>query len=147
MPKYGRLSLAVLCAFEIGAASAALAGDYSDGGSYNTPYGMNPGQQNQPIDPSLRDANGNLSVVNGVFTSSNMGQASVQQMSSLGAFNSGSTLTSGGVGFGNAGTVTSAQAVGNALNVVTVGTGNTVIVNSHQTNNGDQTATVNTNGN
>src|SRR6185503_21002622 len=82
------------------AAQAARAADYGTSGDYNNPYGMSSSQENAPIDPSLRDANGNLSVVNGVFTSSNMGQASVQQMSSLGAFNSGSTLNTGGVGFG-----------------------------------------------
>lgn len=128
------------------AAQAARAADYGTSGDYNNPYGMSSSQENAPIDPSLRDANGNLSVVNGVFTSSNMGQASVQQMSSLGAFNSGSTLNTGGVGFGS-GNVAQAQAIGNQLNVVTVGSGNTVIVNSHQSNNGDQNATVNENGN
>jgi holdfast attachment protein HfaA len=127
------------------AAGAAHAADYGAAGDYNNPYGMSSAQENAPIDPSLRDGNGNLSVVNGVFTSSNMGQASVQQMSSLGAFNTGSTLSTGGVGFG--GNVAQAQAIGNQLNVVTVGSGNTVIVNSHQTNNGDQSATVNENGN
>ena len=45
------------------------------------------------------------------------------------------------------GSIMQAQAIGNQLNVVTVGTGNTVIVNSHQTNNGDQSATVNSDGN
>jgi len=121
-------------------AQTALADGYGNAGDYNAPYGMNPGQPNQPIDPSLRDANGNLVVENGVFTSSNMGAAGAQQMSSLGAYSNGTTLMSGGVGMGS---VMQAQAIGNQLNVVTVGTGNTVIVNSHQTNNGDQSATVN----
>lgn len=127
-------------------ARAALADGYGGASDYNTPYGMSPGQANQPIDPSLRDANGNLVVENGVFTSSNMGAGSTQQMSSLGAYNTGTTLMSGGVGMG-AGNIMQAQAIGNQLNVVTVGTGNTVIVNSHQTNNGDQSATVNNDGN
>src|SRR2546423_1397871 len=85
----------------LAAVESANAGDYGGAGDYNSPYGMSSGQENAPIDPSLRDANGNLSVVNGVFTSSNMGQASVQQMSTLGAFNTGSTLNTGGVGFGS----------------------------------------------
>ena len=126
-------------------AQSANAGDYGSPGDYNNPYGMGSAQENAPIDPSLRDANGNLSVVNGVFTSSNMGQASVQQLSTLGAFNTGSTLSTGGVGFGS-GNIAQAQAIGNQLNVVTVGSGNTVIVNSHQTNDGNQSATVNENG-
>ncbi|HUJ47193.1 MAG TPA: holdfast anchoring protein HfaA [Rhizomicrobium sp.] len=129
---------------------AATVAARADGGSsasdYNNPYGMTAGQSNQAIDPSLRDANGNLSVVNGVFTSSNMGGASTQQMSSMGAVNAGTTLNSGGVGFGGGGVIATSQAIGNSLNVVTVGTGNTVIVNSHQTNNGDQNATTEVNG-
>jgi len=140
------LPLAAICgAVLLMTARAVFAGEYGSAGDYNNPYGMNSAQENAPIDPSLRDANGNLTVVNGVFTSSNMGQASVQQMSSLGAFNTGSTLNTGGVGFGS-GNIAQAQAIGNSLNVVTVGSGNTVIVNSHQTNNGDQSATVNENG-
>ena len=39
-----------------------------------------------------------------------------------------------------------ATAIGNSLNVVTTGSNNTVIVNSTQTNNGDQTANVSING-
>jgi holdfast attachment protein HfaA len=124
----------------------AYAGDLGGAGDYNNPYGMSAGQENAPIDPSLRDANGNLSVVNGVFTSSNMGSGSMQQMSSMGAVGTGSSFNSG-VGFGGGGVSASAQAIGNSLNVVTVGTGNTVIVNSHQTNNGDQNADVDVNGN
>ncbi|MBV9570923.1 MAG: holdfast anchoring protein HfaA [Alphaproteobacteria bacterium] len=146
MAAFGRLSLVVLCfSAAFAAIGAASAGDYGSASDYNSPYGMTAGQENQAIEPSLRDANGNLTVVNGVFTSSNMGSGSVQQMSSLGAYSSGTTLMSGGVGFGG-GNVMQAQAIGNQLNVVTVGTGNTVIVNSHQTNDGDQTATVNNGG-
>ena len=128
------------------AASGAARADGNNSAEYNSPFGMNATQENQAIDPSLRDANGNLALVNGVFTSSNMNPSSMQSMSSLGATGSGGTLNTGGVGFGGPGMVSSAQAIGNSLNVVTVGTGNTVIVNSHQTNNGDQTANVNVDG-
>ncbi|MBV9063703.1 MAG: holdfast anchoring protein HfaA [Alphaproteobacteria bacterium] len=142
MPAYAKLSLAALCLSSVAVLSnLAMADGYGNAGDYNNPYGMSSGQENQAVDPSLRDANGNLTVVNGVFTSANMGQGSVQQMSSLGAYNTGTTLMSGGVGFGG-GNILQAQAIGNQLNVVTIGTGNTVIVNSHQDNNGDQNATV-----
>src|SRR5690348_11915532 len=100
MSRHAAPAFAALC-LAAAAASNASAGEYGTAGDYNAPYGMSSGQENAPIDPSLRDANGNLSVTNGVFTSSNMGQASVQQMSSLGAFNTGSTLTTGGVGLGS----------------------------------------------
>lgn len=146
MPPFN-LPLAVMCGAALCLiARTALADGYGSASDYNSPYGMNSGQANQPIDPSLRDPNGNLTVANGVFTSSNMGAPSTQQMSSLGAYNTGTTLMTGGVGMGS-GSIMQAQAIGNQLNVVTVGTGNTVIVNSHQTNNGDQSATVNNDGN
>jgi holdfast attachment protein HfaA len=127
------------------AASGAARAD-GTASDYNSPYGMSGSQENTAIDPSLRDANGNLAVVNGVFTSSNMNPSTMQSMSSLGAVGSGSTLNTGGVGMGSPGMLNTAQAIGNSLNVVTVGSNNTVIVNSHQTNNGDQTANVNVDG-
>jgi holdfast attachment protein HfaA len=121
-------------AFAIGAAFfapvAAFAGGFSSDESYSHPYGMAAGQENQPVNASLRDANGNLTVVNGQFTSSAMSQQS------------GTSTMSSGVVFGGS----QATAIGNSLNVVTVGSGNTVVVNAHQENNGNQTATVSTNG-
>jgi len=110
--------------------SSAWAVDYSSDENYSHPYGMAAGQENQPVNASLRDANGNLTVVNGQFTSSAMSQQS------------GLNTMSSGVGMGGS----QATAIGNSLNVITVGSGNTVIVNSHQENNGNQTATVTTNG-
>ncbi len=127
------LSAAALCC-EAGAA------DYSNAASYNSAYGMNAGQENQAINPSLRDANGNLSVVNGQFTSSSFSrQTGVQTMGTIGS----STLSSLGTANGTYG---SATAIGNSLNVVTVGNNNTVIVNSSQTNTGNVTATTSLNG-
>ena len=122
---------------------AAQAADYSNSASYNSPYGMTAGQENQTINPSLRDSNGNLTVVNGQFTSSafsqqtgvqSMGTMSSSALASLGA----GTTTGGGVGAAYGG----ATAIGNSLNVVTVGNNNTVVVNSTQTNNGNQNASV-----
>jgi holdfast attachment protein HfaA len=125
-----------------GFATTAQAGDYSNSSSYNAPYGMVAGQENQAANPSLRDANGNLTVVNGVFTSSNFGPSSVGAgASAFGAASAGGVGTSGaGTSFGNA------TAIGNQLNVVTLGNNNTVVVNATQTNNGNQTATNNVSG-
>jgi holdfast attachment protein HfaA len=118
--------------------SLAQVAGFNDAGSYNSGYGMNAGSAQQPTNVSLRDANGNLSVVNGQFTTSTMAQATgVQNLSALGQ--------NSGVGFGNTSNGT-ASAIGNSLNVITTGNNNTVIVNSHQTNNGNQTATVSMNG-
>lgn len=118
-------------------AGAAKAGDYSTSSSYNAPYGMTAAQENQAADPSLRDANGNLTVVNGAFTSANFGPSAGASASA-----SGAASATGGVGTSGAGTAYgSATAIGNQLNVVTLGNNNTVVVNATQTNNGNQTAT------
>jgi holdfast attachment protein HfaA len=128
-------------------AGAAQAADYSNAASYNSPYGMAAGSENQTVNPSLRDANGNLTVVNGQFTSSafsqqtgvqSMGTASSGSLASLG----NNTASTGGLGAAYGG----ATAIGNSLNVVTVGSNNTVVVNATQTNNGNQNASVSLNG-
>ncbi len=117
-------------------AGGACAGDYSNASEYSHPYGMAAGQETQPVNASLRDSNGNLTVVDGQFTSSSMSQQSgVQQSSVMGSGSNGSGAQYAG-----------ATAIGNSLNVVTTGNNNTVIVNSQQTNNGSQTANVSVNG-
>ncbi len=122
------------------ALGAAHAGDFSNVANYNTAYGMTAGEENASVNPSLRDANGNLQVVNGQFQSSTMAQQSgIQNMSAL-----GSGGMSSGVGYGS--TTGTSSAIGNSLNVVTVGNNNTVVVNSSQTNNGNQTALTTING-
>jgi holdfast attachment protein HfaA len=123
--------------------SNAQATDYSNSSAYNAPIGMQSGQENATVNPSLRDGNGNLTVINGQFTSSAMSQASgVQSASAI-----SSSSSSSGVSTGTAHTMFGgASAIGNALNVVTVGSNNTVIVNSTQTNNGNQNASVSLNG-
>jgi holdfast attachment protein HfaA len=139
--------------------AACLAGDagaqVTSAADYNHPYGMTQAGENTPVDPSLRDGNGNLTVVNGQFTSSSMSQQTGLQpmgalgMSSLAASNtivSGASTTTTGAGAGGASMLGTASAIGNQLNVVTVGNNNTVVVNSNQVNNGNQTATVNLSG-
>ncbi|HEY2068964.1 MAG TPA: holdfast anchoring protein HfaA [Rhizomicrobium sp.] len=123
------------------ATTAAYAGDYTQASSYNQGYGMTAGEENAPVNSSLRDANGNLTVVNGQFTSSSMSQTSgVQQMSTIGGGMGTQGVVSNSMGSGGTSTAT-ATAVGNQLNVVTIGSNNTVVVDSSQTNNGNQTAT------
>ena len=118
-----------------GFAVGAQAGDWTSASNYN---GFGATTQNSTSDASLRDANGNLTMVNGQFTSSNFSTQTGAQSA---------TSSSGGVGTSGAGTTFgSATAIGNSLNVVTVGNNNTVIVNSTQTNSGNQTASVDLNG-
>ena len=119
---------------------AAFADDYSNAAAYNHPYGMQAGQENSTINPSMRDANGNLTVVNGQFTSSQFSSSGAMSMSASGSNLANMGNRTSGAAFGGA------TAIGNQLNVVTVGNFNTVVVSSHQTNTGDQTANVSLNG-
>jgi holdfast attachment protein HfaA len=140
-----QIALATLAA-TCGAAlltGAAKADGYSSMAAYNHPYGMAAGQETQAINPSIRDANGNLTVVNGQITSGSVSRQSGVQ--TAGASVSGSN-SSGSGSNGSGGIFGGATAIGNSLNVVTYGSNNTVIVNSKQTNNGDQNANVSING-
>jgi len=120
------------------AGSAQAGSDFSNASSYNAPFGMQAGQENQAVNPSLRDANGNLTAVNGQITSANFGVTS--GASSAASAHSGVGTSGAGTAFGGA------TAIGNSLNVVTLGNNNTVVVNATQTNNGNQTATTTING-
>ena len=125
----------LLAAFGCAFATAALAGPYDNSANYNNPIGMTSAQENQTVNSSLRDANGNLTVVNGQITSSSFSEVNGVQNFTGGVGNPAGTLNG------------TATAVGNQLNVVTAGSNNIVIVSSTQTNNGNQTANTNLNGN
>jgi len=127
---------ALACAFVltlglVGAARAQTMGASS--AQYNAGYGRTAGQENQPVNVSMRDANGNLVVAGGQLLSPMGGSVF-------------SSSTSGGVGSAATGVGAGASAVGNSLSVVTTGSYNTVIVNSKQTNTGAITATATTSG-
>jgi holdfast attachment protein HfaA len=118
-------------AFVALAASAADAGDWTNSSMYN---GYGAASQNAPSNYSMRDGNGNLTMVNGQLTPSYY-QAG-----------SGAQYAGGGVGMGGAGpTAAEASAIGNQLSVVVLGNHNTTIIDSTQINNGNQTATSNVN--
>ena len=118
---------ACVCAVLVFAAGAVGAQTMSaNSASYNAGYGRVAGQENRPVEFSNRDANGNLTVVNGII-----GGASAS------AFAGGAASASAGAGFGTGG----ATAIGNNLVVVTQGDNNTVVIDSIQTNNGVVTAT------
>jgi holdfast attachment protein HfaA len=112
-----------------GGSSAAFANDRT----YSTGYGMTPGQENVAPSGSTRDANGNRVIMNGQLGSGNMSTLSGASQSGVGQ---------PGV-WGNS---ANATAIGNSLNVVVVGSWNTVIVDSTQINNGDQNANASLNG-
>jgi holdfast attachment protein HfaA len=148
-------SVAVLCLCSAASFAGTATAQITSASDYNHPYGMTQGDENAAVNPSLRDSNGNLTLVNGQFTSSGMSQETgLQSMGALGmptlaassSVTSGVSTTSFGGGVGGASTAGTASAIGNSLNVVTVGNNNTVVVNSQQTNTGNQTATVNLTG-
>jgi len=113
-------------------ASGAQAQSWAGSSSYNGYGGSN---MNTASNYSLRDANGNLTLVNGQFESaSNYAAQSGSQSASA---------YTGGVGTSGAGTqYGQASAIGNSLNVVVLGSHNTTVVDTTQINNGNQTATV-----
>ena len=110
------------------AATAAQAQTWTNSAMYNG-YGAT--SQNTASNYSMRDANGNLTMVNGQVTSA------------MYSANSGvQSAYAGGVGTqGAQSTYGQATAIGNSLNVTVIGTHNTTIIDSTQINNGDQTAT------
>lgn len=109
-------------------AGNAVAGDFDQSSTYSVGVGMAPGEENMGANGSTRDANGNRVFINGL----EQGVAYPVTDNANTMAPSGSTS---GVGS------SSATAIGNALNVTVNGAWNTVIVNSKQTNNGNQTAT------
>jgi holdfast attachment protein HfaA len=128
------LAATVIAAMAAGSTGAAQAGDWTNSANYN---GFGTATQNSPSNFSLRDANGNLTMVNGQFVGSSFSSAT-----GVGAANA-----MGGVGMQAQGSVNGqATAIGNSLNVVVVGSHNTTVVDSNQINNGNQTATAQLSG-
>ncbi len=134
-----RLGIALLASAALAAATPLLAQTMSaNSASYNSGWGRSPDQENQAINPSMRDANGNLLVVNGVITNG----------SNQGLFSGGgvATAASGAAASGSGAFASGATAIGNSLSVVTQGNDNIVIVDSRQTNTGTVTANSTTSG-
>ena len=117
--------ITALVVFALATATAAQAGDWTNSGMYN---GYGASSMNTASNYSMRDANGNLTMVNGMIEPSQVSQNS-------------QTSYSGGVGTGSAQNQGQATAIGNSLNVTVVGSHNTTIIDSEQTNTGNQTAT------
>ena len=105
----------------------AQAGDWTNASMYN---GYGAATQNTASGYSMRDANGNLTMVNGQVTSAQYSNNS-----------GGQSAYAGGVGTGSADAYGQATAIGNSLNVTVIGMHNTTIIDSSQINTGNQTAT------
>jgi len=114
----------------------ALAQAAQSAGQFNVPYGKSYNDFNQPFDARTRDANGNRTIVNGRMF---LGSQSNLSFGLGGGFFGGGNFGTSGVGsFGGAGGFGGAGAIGNQLNVTTLGSWNTVIIDSTQINNGNQ---------
>jgi holdfast attachment protein HfaA len=99
---------------------------------YNSGVGSRSGGENTAATGQVRDANGNLIIVDGVMS----GASSVSRQTGV---------RQSGVGYAG-GNSNAATAIGNSLNVTVIGNWNTVIVDSEQVNNGDQNAEAHLNG-
>jgi holdfast attachment protein HfaA len=119
-------------------AQAASNPAYGQSGDFERPFGFSYGQESQGFDANTRDANGNRLILDGRI----MTGMDASTFSSATASASSWAQSMSGAGFSNGSS--SNQAIGNQLNVITNGNYNTVIVNSTQTNNGNQTATSST---
>lgn len=119
-----RIATPILSATLLLCAPPALAQAPFSAGEFERGYGMDTGSFETPIEPGTRDQNGNRLIVDGRITT---GQSSLF----------------GGLGDGGVGDSLSGSAFGNQLTVVTQGSWNTVIVDSTQINNGDQTVIIN----
>lgn len=117
------------------AQSSAQSNGSSGAGQFQAGYGGARYTTARAQTGSTRDANGNRLIVDGIIQSG----ASSYSSSSAGAASAYS-------GAGGSGGIAGSSAIGNSLNVVVQGDHNTVIVNSHQVNNGDITAGTALNG-
>ena len=108
-----------------------------------TPFGFQVGEAGQAFEPGTRDINGNRLIVDGrIITGDDLSSFSTSTLATGGQSLSGAGFF--GRGFGSQATNT---AIGNQLNVVTQGSYNTVIIDSQQINNGNQTAIQNADSN
>jgi len=105
-------------------------------GEFERPFGFGYGEEQSGYDANTRDANGNRVILDGRILTG-MDQSSLSMSSASAGSWSQSTA---GAGFGG---ITTGTAIGNQLNVITQGNWNTVIVDSTQINNGNQTTVLN----
>jgi len=132
MTPNSRFGMLMAASLLLGASAVDAQTMSASSASYNAGYGRTAGQENQPVNVQLSDANGNMVVENGLIRNSASGSVFAS--------------TSAGVETSYSGAGGTASAIGNNLSVVVEGSYNTVIVNSTQTNTGAVTATTAVNG-
>jgi holdfast attachment protein HfaA len=102
-------------------------------GEFERPFGFGYGEEQTSYEANTRDASGNRIILDGRIMTGMDNSSLSTSSASAGAW----SQSTAGAGF------SSGTAVGNQLNVITQGNWNTVIVNSTQINNGDQTTVLN----
>ncbi len=113
----------------LGLAGGATAQEAAYVAEFERPYGFGYGEESRPYDGRTRDPNGNRVIVNGLIE---------------GGTGLGTSLNTGwGQTEGAQGMIGTGSAIGNQLNVITNGSNNTIIIDSTQINNGDQTVALN----
>ncbi len=128
-----KITKTAFCGFVLGVlgASAVQAQNMNtNSASFNAGYGRTAGQENRAVAVGMRDANGNLVIVDGLIL-----HGEDQSTFSASGAATGAVDTFAGVG-----ATGSSTAIGNNLQVITQGNYNTVIVNSVQTNTGNVSA-------
>ena len=133
-PKYTKTvcigGLGVLAAASLlAAALPAVAQEAQSLSEFERPYGYGYGQESTPFSANTRDRLGNRVIINGL----------IEGGSGLGT----GLYTGWGQTDGAAGMIGNGTAVGNQLNVITNGSNNTIIIDSTQINDGDQTVVLN----
>lgn len=123
-------SILGLAAFaSLALAPVANAQAASSASEFERPYGFGYGEESTPFTAASRDASNNRVIINGLIN---------------GGTGLGTGLyTSWGQTDGAPGMLGSGTAIGNQLNVITNGNYNTVIIDSTQINNGDQSVVLN----
>lgn len=123
----GLASLGALTALALAPVANAQAASSSS--QFERPYGYGYGEETRPYSAGSRDASNNRVIINGMIN---------------GGTGLGTSLYTGwGQTDGAPGMIGTGTAIGNQLNVITNGNYNTVIIDSTQINNGDQTVVLN----
>ena len=112
-------------------AHANPAGQYAD--EFERPYGFGYGEEQRSYDARTRDSNGNRIIVNGRMVVGD----DLSNLSMSGVFQH--NFRGWGAGMGNQ----QSNAIGNQLNVITNGDNNTIVIDSTQINNGNQSVVLN----
>ncbi|WP_018997994.1 holdfast anchoring protein HfaA [Hirschia maritima] len=106
-------------------------------GEFERPYGFSYGEENRNYDANSRDRFNNRVIVDGRIVVGD----DLSSLSYGGVY--GHNFRGAGSGYGHYQSPGNNSAIGNQLNVITNGSNNIVVIDSEQTNTGDQTVVLN----